>query len=81
MKRMSPDEAIRHQWILEGLPPKVLIHHQKLHGIPTKSLPSHIKEARVEFLKEQPSEMQLEFAETDSEENTAGKENKKAGAS
>jgi len=26
-KRMSPDEAIRHQWILEGLPAKVLVHH------------------------------------------------------
>jgi len=26
-KRMTPDEAIRHQWILEGLPPKVLVHH------------------------------------------------------
>ena len=25
--RMSPDEALRHAWILEGLPPKVLIHH------------------------------------------------------
>jgi len=26
-KRLTPDDAIRHQWILEGLPPKVLIHH------------------------------------------------------
>ena len=25
--RMTPDEALRHPWILEGLPPKVLIHH------------------------------------------------------
>jgi dual specificity tyrosine-phosphorylation-regulated kinase 2/3/4 len=25
--RMSPDQALRHPWILEGLPPKVLIHH------------------------------------------------------
>jgi dual specificity tyrosine-phosphorylation-regulated kinase 2/3/4 len=25
--RMSPDAALRHPWILEGLPPKVLIHH------------------------------------------------------
>lgn len=26
-KRMTPDQAIRHPWILEGLPPKVLVHH------------------------------------------------------
>lgn len=25
--RMTPDEAIKHAWILEGLPAKVLIHH------------------------------------------------------
>lgn len=25
--RMTPDAALRHAWILEGLPPKVLIHH------------------------------------------------------
>ena len=50
-KRMTPDEAIRHQWILEGLPPKVLVHHQKLHNITTKSLPSHIREAREEYLQ------------------------------
>lgn len=49
-KRLTPDEAIRHQWILEGLPPKVLVHHQKLHSIPTKSLPAHIREQREEYL-------------------------------
>ena len=27
LTRMSPDEALRHAWILEGLPPKVLIPH------------------------------------------------------
>ena len=26
-KRMTPDEALRHVWILKGLPPQVLIHH------------------------------------------------------
>jgi len=47
---MSPDNALRHPWILEGLPPKVLIHHQKLHNIPTNELPPHIRELRREYL-------------------------------
>ena len=47
---MTPDEAIRHQWILEGLPAKVLVHHQKLHNINTKSLPEHIRQQRAEYL-------------------------------
>jgi hypothetical protein len=48
--RMNPDEALRHAWILEGLPPKVLIHHQKLHNIPTNELPPHIREIRQKYL-------------------------------
>ena len=38
-KRMTPDEALCHDWILEGLPAKILVHHQRLHGIPTEKLP------------------------------------------
>jgi dual specificity tyrosine-phosphorylation-regulated kinase 2/3/4 len=26
-KRMTPDEALRHVWVLKGLPPQVLVHH------------------------------------------------------
>lgn len=26
-KRMTPDDALRHVWVLKGLPPQVLIHH------------------------------------------------------
>jgi dual specificity tyrosine-phosphorylation-regulated kinase 2/3/4 len=25
--RLTPDEALRHIWILKGLPPQVLVHH------------------------------------------------------
>jgi serine/threonine protein kinase len=38
-KRITPEEALRNEWILEGLPPKVLLHHQRLHGIKTTELP------------------------------------------
>eukprot|EP00347_Sterkiella_histriomuscorum_P009533 403340844 len=30
--RMTPLEALHHEWILEGLPPKVLVHHQRMFG-------------------------------------------------
>lgn len=26
-KRMCPDQALKHVWVLKGLPPQVLIHH------------------------------------------------------
>ena len=32
MERMTPLEALQHPWILEGLPEKVLKHHQKMFG-------------------------------------------------
>lgn len=56
--RLTPDDAIKHAWILEGLPPKVLIHHQKLHCIPTRDLPPHIRQQRAEYLAECDEEMQ-----------------------
>jgi len=31
--RMTPDEALRHIWILEGLPKNVLYHHWKMYDI------------------------------------------------
>ena len=45
-QRLTPDEALKHIWILKGLPPQVLIHHQKMHQIETPELPSSILEAR-----------------------------------
>ena len=31
--RITPDQALMHMWILEGLPPKVLQQHKKILGI------------------------------------------------
>ena len=28
--RITPFEALMHEWIIEGLPPQVLIHHKKM---------------------------------------------------
>lgn len=51
--RLTPDEALKHVWVLKGLPPQVLIHHQKMHNIKTPELPESVKEARDEFIVEQ----------------------------
>lgn len=32
-KRISPIEALQHDWIVEGLPPEVLLYHQRMLGI------------------------------------------------
>lgn len=32
-KRISPFDALMHDWIIEGLPPQVLVHHKKMLGI------------------------------------------------
>jgi dual specificity tyrosine-phosphorylation-regulated kinase 2/3/4 len=33
VNRLTPLEALQHDWILEGLPPKVLLHHQRMFGM------------------------------------------------
>jgi len=33
VNRMTSLEALQHEWILEGLPPKVLVHHQRMFGM------------------------------------------------
>jgi dual specificity tyrosine-phosphorylation-regulated kinase 2/3/4 len=45
-QRLSPDDALKHIWILKGLPPQVLIHHQKMHQIETPELPLEVLDAR-----------------------------------
>jgi hypothetical protein len=30
---MTPFDALMHEWIIEGLPPQVLVHHKKMLGI------------------------------------------------
>jgi dual specificity tyrosine-phosphorylation-regulated kinase 2/3/4 len=32
-KRITPFDALMHDWIIEGLPEQVLIHHKKMLGI------------------------------------------------
>jgi dual specificity tyrosine-phosphorylation-regulated kinase 2/3/4 len=34
MSRLTPLEALQHEWIIEGLPAKVLLHHQRMFGMP-----------------------------------------------
>lgn len=39
-KRMDPEQALLHSWILEGLPPKVLLQHKKILGVNNEETPS-----------------------------------------
>jgi hypothetical protein len=34
---MTPLEALHHDWILQGLPEKVLLHHLKMFTFPSNS--------------------------------------------
>lgn len=49
--RMTPEEALRHEWVLDGLPPQILINHQKLHNIPNNALPINIKKKLDRFMR------------------------------
>lgn len=43
---MTPDEALCHDWILEGLPPKVLQHHKRIHGMAEVSAVGNLPSSR-----------------------------------
>lgn len=43
---MTPDEALMHPWILEGLPPKVLAQHKKILGVRTEESISKINKTK-----------------------------------
>jgi len=43
--------ALRHEWILEGLPLQILEHHMTLHNIEVEELPPKIKVKFDEFMK------------------------------
>ncbi len=38
-RRLTPEQGLRHEWVLKGLPPNVLLQHQKVQNIPTNELP------------------------------------------
>lgn len=42
LKRLTPEEALKHEWILQGIPNNILIHHMKLHNILETELPYNI---------------------------------------
>jgi serine/threonine protein kinase len=50
-KRLTAQKALRHEWILEGLPPHILIHHMRLHDIQEDDLPYKIKMSLEKYKK------------------------------
>ena len=51
---MTPLEALQHEWILEGLPEKVLVHHQRMFG--GKDNKINLKEASLTAVQGFPEE-------------------------
>ena len=42
LTRLTPDQALRHIWILEGLPKNVLKHHCQMYEIDPSEIPEHL---------------------------------------
>ena len=38
-KRLTPDQGLKHEWILKGLPHNVLVHHQRMQTLGNIDLP------------------------------------------
>lgn len=55
-KRITPEQALRDEWILDGLPPQILINHQRLHNIPNSSLPHNVKRKLDRYLSRKSKE-------------------------
>jgi len=59
-KRLTPNQALKHVWVLKGLPPQVLVHHQKMHNISTPELPAQILHSRNLYLQQQQTQKKQE---------------------
>lgn len=64
-KRLTPEQALSHEWILEGLPPQILLHHIRLHDIEMETIPSRIRKTLDQYQNN--PENQIQFELTDEE--------------
>ena len=49
-QRLTPHGGLKHPWILEGLPPKVLYYHSKMYDIKMNEIPNHLRKKLEETL-------------------------------
>ena len=42
LTRLTPDQALWHIWVLEGLPKNVLKHHCQMYDIDPSEIPEHL---------------------------------------
>jgi len=68
--RLTPQGALRHEWILEGLPPHILIHHMRLHDIQEEDLPYKIRMNLDKYKKSLKKNINLETERQKSLRNT-----------
>ena len=41
-KRFTPDMALKHEWVLEGLPRNVLYHHCRMYDVAPHEVPARL---------------------------------------
>lgn len=58
---------MRHEWILEGLPPNILVHHMNLHQIKDHELPKHIRQNVIWYREELENNAELNSIDSKNE--------------
>lgn len=48
---MRPLEALNHEWILEGLPKNVLVHHQRMLGMDVQASDSEAQQQELDEIE------------------------------
>lgn len=61
-KRLTPTTALRHEWILEGLPVHILEHHMTLHNIEEADLPPKIRKSFDKYMKSKNKQSAKDFS-------------------
>lgn len=63
-ERITPLDALQHPWIVEGLPKKVLIHHQRMLGLEVASSSSSSPRGDENFQASHHSESDAEVSKS-----------------
>jgi len=59
-ERITAKEALRHFWILEGLPPPILLQHMRSYNIKENELPGYIRERIEDYQRELDQNLELQ---------------------
>jgi len=71
---MTPEQALQHEWVLDGLPPQILINHLKLHNIQHETLPTSIKKKLDKYFRKSKEEKKSTNKSLSSKSNSTSKD-------